>query len=530
MFQHAPKVECLCSESASNAINYPSMSQLDRLNLLSVKYNNSILARQDRSCLPFIRLKKINSALLAIKKVLANSEIQAMPRTLVITNTQTCNLSCPFCASHGIEESKKYYNDSSKNMGLDFLERIAKEAFPYAEDIWFSLIGEPLHIGLKTLNRYIEYVKRYNNKITLNTNGTLLTPSKIELLTPYLKEARFSLDGASRQIFEKIRRGSNFYKTMRNVKLITRVSNLLPESLRPEYEIKLTLCGSNIREMPRIVELANYLDIKKIYCNFVILMPNWDHIGGELVTNHKRLYNMFLEKAKRKAEEYNIRFTYSPAFDEHSISSEEIDPLQRDDMIINDLPADYYSKLPSIQEDLRFDGLEEEALSIAIKILESLLNDGQIVDESLVTESLELEQTSVEYLRKVIKQNGDELMSLSRTPNAEVNDCWFLDNYMDIRYDGDARICCDGPNLKSMMNNGFFDNMNSGGNESLGNVKDSSVSDVFNGPYYNFFKSQFLSGNPEQTCINCIGNQKRPISFLVAQLRSTLRSIVLNAG
>lgn len=82
---------------------------------------------------------------------------------IYIEITNICNLNCSFCSKD---------TRLKEEMSLDNFERILKEITPYTKMIYLHVKGEPLmHSKLKEV---LLLTKKYNFKVKITTNGTLL--------------------------------------------------------------------------------------------------------------------------------------------------------------------------------------------------------------------------------------------------------------------------------------------------------------------------------------------------------------------
>ena len=92
-------------------------------------------------------------------------------KRIYIEITNICNLSCSFCS-----KSKR----TKKSMSLENFEKILKRIDHYTDYIYLHVKGEPLlHPHLKEI---LELCKKYDKKVTITTNGTLLKEKKNILL------------------------------------------------------------------------------------------------------------------------------------------------------------------------------------------------------------------------------------------------------------------------------------------------------------------------------------------------------------
>jgi len=91
-------------------------------------------------------------------------------RKIYIEITNICNMNCSFCP-----ETKR----AKATMSKDSFEHVVKQIVPYTDYVYLHVKGEPLlHPDLKDV---LDICKKYNLKVNVSTNGTLLN-KKHELL------------------------------------------------------------------------------------------------------------------------------------------------------------------------------------------------------------------------------------------------------------------------------------------------------------------------------------------------------------
>lgn len=104
-------------------------------------------------------------------------------KKVYIEITNICNLSCNFCPKTGRE---------LKFMKEESFEYILKNIKPYTDHIYFHLMGEPLLNP--ELENFLELANKYEFKVNLTTNGTLINGVKeILLKAPALRQVNMSL-------------------------------------------------------------------------------------------------------------------------------------------------------------------------------------------------------------------------------------------------------------------------------------------------------------------------------------------------
>jgi sulfatase maturation enzyme AslB (radical SAM superfamily) len=102
-------------------------------------------------------------------------------------------------------------------------------------------------------------LKRQNVKISLSTNGILLTPQNIKFLVDnhIFKNLNISIDAASPQIFESIRRNVKFDSLMQH---LTFLFQYLVEKQYPcSVSFSFVLMKRNAHELPKLIDLLTQM-------------------------------------------------------------------------------------------------------------------------------------------------------------------------------------------------------------------------------------------------------------------------------
>jgi MoaA/NifB/PqqE/SkfB family radical SAM enzyme len=130
----------------------------------------------------------------------------AFPSQIIIDSTELCNLACIHCPHPTFKQSLHY---SGRSQATDLNRKVVDEVREFGKGITqyirYTGEGEPL------LHRYIyemlDYaVKNSGTMVTLTTNGTLLTPVRIEkVLDTGVNVIDISLDAFKDESYEKIR-------------------------------------------------------------------------------------------------------------------------------------------------------------------------------------------------------------------------------------------------------------------------------------------------------------------------------------
>lgn len=134
------------------------------------------------------------------------------PKYFEIDTIHACNAKCEMCP---IWKSPLDYG----RMEQKLFEKISAEMSEYSHwinSVCLSRNGEPLLD--KSLSKKIRMLKDYGIKdVTFSTNASLLNKDKsIELIESGLDDIRFSIDGATKETFESIRKGLIFEEVVEN--------------------------------------------------------------------------------------------------------------------------------------------------------------------------------------------------------------------------------------------------------------------------------------------------------------------------
>lgn len=226
-----------------------------------------------------------------------------------------CQLRCIMCHFAHPE-----FQESKTTMGRELLEKVANDLFPRAHDVVLSSSAEPLLAP--DLPRALELCAQHGvPNFHFSTNGVGLTPeilnTVIDVKMPLLT---VSLDGGTKESFERIRTPMKWEKMMAKLDLIQQIKRERASEL-PAVSITSVIMVSTIREMPGLVRLAHSKGVR--YMNFV----HMGVIGGlgiehESLLNEPELSNRMLEETQRVADELGVQITkplpFPPGFGKQS--------------------------------------------------------------------------------------------------------------------------------------------------------------------------------------------------------------------
>lgn len=172
--------------------------------------------RHFQNMFPHLTFRKISNLLLnVIELKLKIISPRSLPPYIKIEATPLCQLRCPGCTL-----SKKQFQ-SSMQITLEQFKRIVDDLSPTLLGISLSDNGEPLlHTDIVSL---IEYAHSKNIAVSFPTNLSVnLNETSIERLVKSGLDSIFvSLDGATKETYNKYRVGGNFSLVLQNVRSLS---------------------------------------------------------------------------------------------------------------------------------------------------------------------------------------------------------------------------------------------------------------------------------------------------------------------
>lgn len=172
--------------------------------------------------------------------------------------TSACNIKCVFCGRDEAEFNQTY-------LKLEVLDKLSK-ALEYCEEVTLFGWGEP------TINpnfsKFLERLNKTSVRKYFVTNGTRLGKFVDDIFTHRVDIIAVSLDGPSSAINDKIRVGAKFDKVVENIRAVVRKKEELGVDF-PYLNFVFVAMESNIRELPKMVELAKELKMQEVKVVFL---------------------------------------------------------------------------------------------------------------------------------------------------------------------------------------------------------------------------------------------------------------------
>lgn len=179
-------------------------------------------------------MKKVNNLLTIFRSFYhykkGSTKLPYNPLAIWIEPTNVCNLKCIMCPNSIIKQKKPGF------MKLSLYKKIIDQVKSHVSYVVLCISGESLlH---PKLTQMISYAKQNDIATYISTNATVLTPAlSKKLLTSGLDYINFSFDGTSKKIYEKVRVGANYDKTLSNIIKFLRLKKKLGSKIHVELQI-----------------------------------------------------------------------------------------------------------------------------------------------------------------------------------------------------------------------------------------------------------------------------------------------------
>jgi len=145
----------------------------------------------------------------------------SMPRVQQIEITNFCNLACPMCPRHLMEREVKY-------MEMGLFKKVVDEMKFTTPHVYLHHFGESLFHP--KVYEMIKYVEKSGVAAMLSTNATILFEKQaLALLDAKPSYLILSLDGATKETYEKMRKNAVFETVVENIERFMKLRETKPQ-------------------------------------------------------------------------------------------------------------------------------------------------------------------------------------------------------------------------------------------------------------------------------------------------------------
>jgi radical SAM protein with 4Fe4S-binding SPASM domain len=246
-------------------------------------------------------LKLLNFLGLRLAYYFKWKQVPFLPISLDIEPNNNCNFKCPHC-------QVTYWDKPIKHIDTDSFNHILNQ-FPNLIRVKLQGMGEPLLN--KNLIPMLKIGESRGISMWFISNASLCNQKIAEQLAT-LKNTKitFSIDGATAEVFEKIRVGGKFAQVTKNIRNLVQLRD---KKQQPMLSTWTVVNHNNIDEVPKIVELANEMGVDQV--TLQPFVSNWgkeemnEHTFPIQVDTNSDRFSRNLEEAKKIADRKSINLT-----------------------------------------------------------------------------------------------------------------------------------------------------------------------------------------------------------------------------
>ncbi len=184
--------------------------------------------------------------------------LRSFPVFLNLQHTATCNLRCTMC-------QQAYDEIPQEVMDIELYRRVRDQFFEGISELSLSVMGEPFCVPKRFFEEILDDVDRYDLRLEMTTNATLFgSDAQLERVARLTTKMVISIDGATRETFEKIRLRGKWDKVVGNLNRLQNARRKLSIHRRPLIYFNYILMKSTLEDFPQFIELAKGWDAHEV--------------------------------------------------------------------------------------------------------------------------------------------------------------------------------------------------------------------------------------------------------------------------
>ena len=223
----------------------------------------------------------------------------------------SCNLSCPSCRTRQIFERDKFQLRKKYKLADRIIEYVRSHS--HQINIHVGSDGDPF--ASLVYRYFIREIKDLPNvRFSIHTNGLLIKKMhwRHTELFKKLDVLNISIDGATKETYETLRRGGSYEKIIENLEATA--------ELKAKHGFKFVLHfvvqAENYHEMPAIVELAEKYEADRIWLNKITNWNTFTEFKSKNVDDpshpENKSYVDIARRLKERSKMYSTRFIEMP--------------------------------------------------------------------------------------------------------------------------------------------------------------------------------------------------------------------------
>lgn len=252
-------------------------------------------------------------------------KLTVIPEILWFAATNGCNLRCVMCPGHSKKDDQYMTKEEAEK--LLFLTDIEQVPHFGATKFMDLTSGEPL------LNPDIVFIlqmfkERYPQSIAyFGTNATHSVSGKIKEAIQSVDSLYISIDGATKETFEDIRRGANFNEVITHIKEIVQYRKerkIAANTIR----LAFVAMATNIHELSAVVRIAHDSGVPSLFVQKVEKRAGLSSVYKpekyDLDNLPKNKIREYLYEAKNEAEKLEVSLTLTSDMTAYLIDQSDV--------------------------------------------------------------------------------------------------------------------------------------------------------------------------------------------------------------
>ena len=194
----------------------------------------------------------------------------------------SCNLRCPSCRK-GLIFHKE---GSAFKLGIKLADKINDWLYTYKHPIQVHIGSDGDPFASHVYRHFMEQTpERDNIKYSILTNGLMFKEfhTKVPYVINNLQELGVSIDGASKETYEKLRLGGNWEKINQNLKCISE----LKKKHNFRFILHFVVQKDNYHEMENIIDLGKQYGADRVWLNKIEDWGTMDDFQDANIINPK---------------------------------------------------------------------------------------------------------------------------------------------------------------------------------------------------------------------------------------------------
>jgi MoaA/NifB/PqqE/SkfB family radical SAM enzyme len=217
------------------------------------------------ACLSLSPKKKENYDKYLSRKEYSLQELDYLPIKLDIENVSRCNFRCQMCQVSDWDGGKR-----AEDMTFPDFKKLIDQQYGVVE-LKIQGMGEPI-MGKDNYFQMIRYAREQRIWVRSVTNASLLHLSENykKIIDSDVNELQISIDGSTKEVFEKIRDQSNFEKVVENCSLVNSYADSQGRQVTKMWTV---VQGDNRHQLRDLVTLAAKLKFPSMV--FSLDLSDW---------------------------------------------------------------------------------------------------------------------------------------------------------------------------------------------------------------------------------------------------------------